>query len=135
MKSNLIKKLLAACLCLTIFLSTPMHSYAAEGEATVSPRFTYILEYSMSLTAENGNAHIVADLISKDSSVEAYIKCNLEKLTGSTYWMQMKSFSSTGTGRTTLIADHAIDRGTYRVMGTFRCHTETQTAYTGNQTY
>ena len=29
--------------------------------------------------AENGNAHIIADLSSKDYTVECYIKCNLEK--------------------------------------------------------
>ena len=88
----------------------------------------------MSLTAENGNAHIIATLTSKDSSLDCYIKCNLEKLTG-TYWVQMKSFETTHRAGATLIADHSIDRGTYRVMGTFRINNEIQTAYTGNKTY
>ena len=88
----------------------------------------------MSLTAENGNAHIFATLTSKDSSLDCYIKCNLEKLMGS-YWMQIKSFETTQRASATLIADHGIDRGTYRVMGTFRIVNETQTAYTGNKTY
>lgn len=134
MKQNLLKKLLAACLCLTLFLSTPIHSYAAEGETTVSPRFTYISQYTLSLSGNNGNAHIAATLISKDSSVNCYIKCNLEKLMG-TYWVQMKSFETSRVSSATLIADHPVDSGTYRVMGTFRCSTETQTAYTGNKTY
>ncbi len=134
MKLNLLKKLLAACLCLILFLSTPIHSYAAEAETSVNPRFTYISNYCMSLTAENGTASIYADLTSKDSSLNCYIKCNLEKLMG-TYWMQMKSFESNGIGSTAFGVYHPIDRGTYRVMGTFRINNEIQTAYTGNQTY
>ena len=135
MKINLFKKLLAACLCLTIFFSTPLHSYASENGSRVSPRYTYISEYSMSLRTENGNAHIFADLVSKDSKKECYIKCNLEKLTGSTYWMQIKSFEARATAGVTLVADHAIEKGTYRSMGTFRIENEIQTGYTGNQTY
>lgn len=136
MKSNLLKKLLAVGLCLSIFFGTSINSYAAEKSSnTVSPRFTYIFTYTLSLDAQNGNAHIIASLTNKDKDGECYIKCNLEKLTGSTYWMQMKSFESTGIGSTSLSADHGIDRGTYRVMGVFRCNTETQTGYTGNQTY
>ena len=134
MKVNFLKKLVAVGLCFSIFLGTSVNSYASEVETSVSPRYTYIDNYAMSLTAENGNAHIVADLVGKDSSKECYIKCNLEKLTGS-YWMQIKSFEASDTAGVTLIADHSISRGTYRVMGTFRCHTETQTAYTGNETY
>ena len=128
------KKLLAASLCMIIFLSTPINSYASEADSYAVPRYTYIDSYLMSLTAENGNAHIYASLVSKDSSKDCYIKCNLEKLMGS-YWMQMKSFEITERASATLIADHSIDRGTYRVMGTFRVVNETQTAYTGNKTY
>ena len=128
------KKLLAASLCMIIFLSTPINSYASEVRVTANPRFTYISEYAMSLTAENGNASIYAYLGSKDSSLNCYIKCNLEKLMG-TYWMQMKSFESNGIGATAFGVNHPIDRGTYRVMGTFRINNEIQTAYTGNQTY
>ena len=135
MRLNLFKKLVAVCLCLTMFFGTSINTYASEGSSTVSPRYTYIDSYSLSLSAENGNAHIAATLISKDSSLSCYIKCNLEKLTGSTYWMQIKSFEATDIAGVTLIADHAIDRGTYRVMGTFRINNETQTAYTGNKTY
>ena len=51
------------------------------------------------------------------------------------YWMQIKSFENTNRAAVTLVADHSIDRGTYRVMGTFRIVNETQTAYTGNKTY
>lgn len=134
MKVNFLKKLVAVTLCSIIFMGTSVNSYASEEGTSVSPRYTYIDNYSMTLTAENGNAHIFANVMSKDSSTSCYIKCNLEKLMGS-YWMQMKSFEATGTGSATVIADHGIDRGTYRVMGTFRCHTETQTAYTGNETY
>ena len=134
MKVNLFKKLVAVTLCAIIFLGTSVNSYASEADSYAVPRYTYISNYSMSLTTENGNAHIVADVTSKDSSVECYVKCNLEKLMGS-YWMQIKSFEATGRATATVVADHAIDRGTYRVMGTFRCHNETQTAYTGNETY
>lgn len=113
-----------------------MTSNAAESNGyAASPRYTYISSYDLILTVGDGNAYISSALISKDSKAECYIKCNLEKLTGSTYWMQMKSFSSTGTGATVLSVNHDIDRGTYRVMGVFRCNTETQTGYTGNQTY
>lgn len=134
MKVKFLKKLVAVGLCAIMFLGTSVNTYASEAETSVSPRYTYILNYAMSLTAENGNAHIFADLVGKDSSKECYIKCNIEKLMGS-YWMQIKSFEASHVAGVTLVADHSIDRGTYRVMGTFRCHTETQTAYTGNETY
>lgn len=136
MNLSLFKRILAAGLCLSIICGTSMTSNAAESNGyAASPRYTYISSYFLSLNVGDGNACITADLISKDKDAECYIKCNLEKLTGSTYWMQMKSFSSTGTGATVLSVNHDIDRGTYRVMGVFRCNTETQTGYTGNQTY
>ena len=50
------KKLLAVGLCLVLFLSTPIHSYATESEATVSPRFSYIATYSLSLSFNNDSA-------------------------------------------------------------------------------
>ena len=133
MKANLFKKLVAVALCFVLFLGTSVNTYASE-ETNVVPRYTYIYDYAMSLSINNGNAHIVADLTSKDSSLDCYIKCNLEKLTGS-YWVQMKSFETTNRSAAVLIADHSIDRGTYRVMGTFRINNEIQTAYTGNKTY
>ena len=133
MKVNFLKKLVAVALCSVLFLGTSMNTYASE-ETNVVPRFTYIYNYAMSLTTDNGNAHIFADLVSKDSSQVCYIKCNLEKLTGS-YWVQMKSFEASHVAGVTLVADHPIDRGTYRVMGTFRINNEIQTAYTGNKTY
>lgn len=136
MKSKIFMKVLALCVCLTFFCSTPVTSYALEASSgTINPRFTYISYYSLNLTAENGNAHINAELNGKSGVTESYIKCNLEKLTGSTYWMQIKSFSKTGTRGVTMIEDYAITPGTYRVMGTFRCNTETQTAYSANRTY
>lgn len=135
MKLNLFKKLVAVCLCFTIFFGTSINSYATEAGGTVSPRYSYISTYSLSLSTDNGNAHIAATLVSKDSTLDCYIKCNLEKLTGSTYWMQIKSFETTGRAGVTLIADHSIESGTYRVMGTFRINNEIQTAYTGNKTY
>lgn len=133
MKVNFLKKLVAICLCSILFLGTSMNTYASE-ETNVVPRYTYIDNLSMSLSVGSGNAHIAADLVSKDSSQVCYIKCNLEKLTGS-YWMQLKSFEASHVAGVTLIADHSIDRGTYRVMGTFRINNEIQTAYTGNKTY
>lgn len=135
MRLNLFKKLVAVCLCFAIFFGTSINSYATEEGGTVSPRYTYISNYSLSLSTDNGNAHIAATLTSKDSSLDCYIKCNLEKLTGSTYWMQIKSFETTGKAGTALSGDHAIGSGTYRVMGTFRINNEIQTAYTGNKTY
>ena len=133
MKANLFKKLVAVALCFVLFLGTSINTYASE-ETSVVPRYTYISDLAMSLSVGNGNAHIVADLTSKDSSLDCYIKCNLEKLTGS-YWVQMKSFEKTSRGLAVLIADHPISSGTYRVMGTFRINNEIQTAYTGNKTY
>ena len=133
MKANLMKKLVAVALCFVLFLGISVNTYASE-ETSVVPRYTYISNLAMSLTAENGNAHIFANLVSKDSSQNCYIKCNLEKLMGS-YWMQIKSFETTHRAGATLVGDHPIDRGTYRVMGTFRINNEIQTAYTGNKTY
>ena len=133
MKANLFKKLVAVALCFVLFLGTSVNTYASE-ETNVVPRYTYIYDYAMSLSINNGNADIVAYLTSKDSSLDCYIKCNLEKLTGS-YWVQMKSFEASHVAGVTLVADHPIDRGTYRVMGTFRINNEIQTAYTGNKTY
>ena len=133
MKANLFKKLVAVALCFALFLGTSVNTYASE-ESNVVPRYTYISNLAMSLSVGNGNAHIVADLTSKDSSLDCYIKCNLEKLTGS-YWVQMKSFEATRKAIVVLVADHPISSGTYRVMGTFRINNEIQTAYTGNKTY
>lgn len=133
LKRKWMKKLFALCMCLTMFLNTGVLSFAEEN-TSIQPRYTYISNYSLSLTVENDNAHISADLDGKPGTTESYIKCNLEKLTGS-YWMQIQSFSSTGTYATVLSADYPVGRGTYRVMGTFRCNNETQTAYSGNFTY
>lgn len=106
----------------------------AQENSYIQPRYTYIMDFSLSLNIANDNAHISADLNGKKGTTESYIKCNLEKLTG-TYWMQIQSFSSTGDIATVLVADYPVGRGTYRVMGTFRCNNETQTAYSGNWTY
>lgn len=106
----------------------------AQENSSIQPKYTYIMDFSLALTVENGNAHISADLDGKTGTTEAYIKCNLEKLTG-TYWMQIQSFSETGVNSIALAADYPVGRGTYRVMGTFRCNNETQTAYSGNVTY
>ena len=120
-------------MCLTMFLNMGAMAFAQEN-TTIQPRYTYIMDYGLSLDIENGNAHIYADLNGKTGTTESYIKCNLEKLTGS-YWMQIQSFSKTGDDAVVLSADYPVDRGTYRVMGTFRCNNETQTAYSGNWTY
>lgn len=136
MKSKIFMKVLALCVCLTFFCSTPVTSYALEASnGSISPRFTYISYYRLELTIDNGNARIIAELNGKSDVTESYIKCNLEKLTGSTYWMQIKSFSDTGYKSATVSESYPIEKGTYRVMGTFRCNTETQTAYSPNQTY
>lgn len=116
-----------------MFLNTGVMAFAQEN-TSIQPRYTYISDLNLSLTISNGNAHISADLDGKTGTTESYIKCNLEKLTG-TYWMQIQSFSSTGDISTVLVADYPVGRGTYRVMGTFRCNDETQTAYSGNCTY
>ena len=116
-------------------MSMPMQSFAQEiSSYSVNPRFTYISYYRLYFNAENGNAHIEADLQGKSDVTYTYIKCNLEKLTG-TYWMQMKSFSATGYDSTELYVDYPIEKGTYRVMTTFKCNTEVQTVYSQNDTY
>ena len=120
-------------MCLTMFLNMGAMAFAEEN-TSIQPRYTYISDYSLSLYVSDGNAHISADLDGKTGTTESYIKCNLEKLTGS-YWMQIQSFSKTGVNSITLSADYPVGRGTYRVMGTFRCNNETQTAYSGNFTY
>ena len=120
-------------MCLTMFLNMGAMAFAQENSA-VQPRYTYISDYGLSLDVINGNAHIYADLTGKTGTTECYIKCNLEKLMGS-YWMQIQSFSKTGDNAVVLSADYPVGRGTYRVMGTFRCNNETQTAYSGNYTY
>ena len=120
-------------MCLTMFLNMGAMAFAQEN-SSIQPRYTYISDFSLALTVINGNAHISADLDGKTGTTESYIKCNLEKLTG-TYWMQIQSFSKTGTDVVILSADYPVGRGTYRVMGTFRCNNETQTAYSGNWTY
>ena len=120
-------------MCFAMFLNTGVMAFAQEN-SYIQPRYTYIMDFSLSLNIANDNAHISADLNGKTGTTESYIKCNLEKLTG-TYWMQIQSFSSTGDIATVLVADYPVGRGTYRVMGTFRCNNETQTAYSGNWTY
>ena len=47
MKNKIFMKVLALCVCLTIFCSTPATSYALEASnGSISPRFTYISYYS-----------------------------------------------------------------------------------------
>lgn len=133
LKAKNMKKLFAICLCLTLFFNMGTTAFASEGRV-IQPRYTYILNYGLSLNITDGTAHISADLDGKPGTTESYIKCNLEKLMGS-YWMQMKSFEEYGTNAVWLSAYHQVDRGTYRVMGTFRCNNETQTAYSGNFVY
>lgn len=123
-------------MALIIFIASPMTAFAMEGDSTsVTPRYTSIFDYSLYLTVSNGNANISATLDGKSGVTESYIKCNLEKLTGSTYWMQIQSFSSTGTSSTSLSTSYGVGSGMYRVMGTFRCDSETVTAYSSNVTY
>lgn len=133
MKNKWMRKLFALCMCLTVFFNSGVMAFASESPS-VMPRYTYIQNYSLSLYVADDNAHINAKLTGKSGVTESYIKCNLEKLMGS-YWMQLKSFSTTDTDFAALIVDYPVDRGTYRVMGIFRCNTETQTAYSGNYTY
>lgn len=133
LKAKNMKKLFAICLCLTLFFNMGATAFASEGRV-IQPRYTFIANYGLSLNINDGTAHISADLDGKTGTTEAYIKCNLEKLMGS-YWMQMKSFEEYGTDTVWLSAYHKVDRGTYRVMGTFRCNNETQTAYSGNFVY
>lgn len=133
LKAKNMKKLFAICLCLTLFFNMGATAFASEGRV-IQPRYTYILDYALSLNVADGNAHISADLDGKPGTTESYIKCNLEKLMGS-YWMQLKSFENYGDTGTYLYADYPVTRGTYRVMGTFRCNNETQTAYSGNFVY
>lgn len=106
----------------------------ADGYA-VSPRFTYISSYTMSFNVTGGNACITANLEGNPDVTDSNIKCNLEKLTGSTYWMQIQSFSASGTRIANLDVSYGVSSGTYRVMGVFRCNTETQTVYSPNVTY
>ena len=134
-KVRLLAKFVAVCLCCAMFVNTPMNAYAMEADNTyVTPRYASVSDYSLSLSVASGNAHISANLNGKSGVSESYIKCNLEKLSGS-YWVQLQSFSSTGTSSTSLSADYGVEKGTYRVMGTFRCDSETITAYSANQTY
>ena len=114
----------------------PMQSFAQEAEgATVSPRFTYIADYSLDFRISDGNANINAGLVGNSDVTTCSIKCNLEKLTGSTYWMQIKSFSATGSSYANLITSYGVSSGMYRVMTVFKCNTETQTVYSPNVTY
>ena len=68
MKSKIFMKVLALCVCLTFFCSTPVTSYALEANnGSISPRFTYISYYALELTVNNGNAHIIAELNGKSA--------------------------------------------------------------------
>lgn len=113
----------------------PMQSFAQEAEgASVNPRFTYIADYTLDFRISDGNACINADLLGNTDVTSCNIKCNLEKLTGS-YWMQMKSFSASGTRYANLNTSYGVSSGMYRVMAVFKCNTETQTVYSPNVTY
>ncbi len=131
---QILKRLLAVSLCAIVFFSTPVSSYAAEDNEGIMPAYTRIMYHYIYLSVGDGNAHIVADLEGRFDVTETYAKCNLEKLMG-TYWMQIKSFSKTGTQYVNFEEYYPIDRGTYRVMGTYRCDTETITVYSTNETY
>lgn len=126
----------AVGMCLMLLFATPMQSYAMEADGyAVSPRFTYIYSYTLDFNVTGGNANITARLVGNSDVTDCNIKCNLEKLTGSTYWMQIQSFSASGTRIANLDASYGVSSGTYRVMGIFRCNTETQTVYSSNVTY
>ena len=113
----------------------PMQSFAQEAEgASVNPRFTYISDYTLDFNVSGGNAVISASLHGNADVTSCNIKCNLEKLTGS-YWMQIKSFSSSGTRYAYLDTSYGVSSGMYRVMAVFKCNTETQTVYSANVTY
>lgn len=127
---------MAIGVCMALFLGMPMQSFAMEaGGSSISPRFTYISQYRLDFDVTGGNANISATLEGNSDVTDTNIKCNLEKLTGSTYWMQIKSFSASGTRDASLDTSYGVSSGTYRVMGIFRCNTETQTVYSANVTY
>ena len=114
----------------------PMQSFAQEAEgASVNPRFTYISDYTLDFNVSGGNAVISASLHGNADVTSCNIKCNLEKLTGSTYWMQIKSFSASGDSYVVLNTSYGVSSGMYRVMAVFKCNTETQTVYSPNVTY
>ena len=113
-----------------------MQSFAQEAEgASVNPRFTYIDSYTLNFNVTSGNADIYADIFGNSDVTSCNIKCNLEKLTGGTYWMQIKSFSASGTRYTSLNTSYGVSSGMYRVMAVFKCNTETQPVYSPNRTY
>ena len=122
-------------MCLAVFMNTPVMAYAQEAESTnVTPRYSCISSYKVELSISSGTASISANLSGYSNVTDSYIKCNLEKLMGS-YWMQLKSFTASGVTSASLSKSYSVDAGTYRVMGTFRCNTETITAYSSNVTY
>ncbi len=133
---NLIK-LLAVCMCMTIFANTPIISYAAvaDGSDVANPCASYILNHSVGLDVSTGTANVSGSVTGIPSVTESYVKCNLEKLMGS-YWMQLKSWSNSASGNSASVSGSlTIDAGMYRVMLTAKCNTETKTAYSLNKTY
>lgn len=127
---------MAIGLCMALFIGMPMQSFAMEAEcSSISPRFTYISDYCLDFSISGGNANIYGELVGNSDVTSSSIKCNLEKLTGSTYWMQIKSFSASGGGSAILDTSYSVSSGMYRVMAVFKCNTETQTVYSPNVTY
>lgn len=136
MFKTMIKGLLAVILSIMLAMIMPMQSYAMEAQsASLSPRYAYITSCSVDLSISNGTATITASLTGQKDVTSSNIKCNLEKLTGSTYWMQIQSFWASGTNSANLNTTYGVSSGTYRVVGHFTCNTETATVYSGNRTY
>lgn len=126
-------KLLAVCLSVVVFMNVSAASYADSAKA-IQPRFTYIDHAVVFLHIADGVAYVSGSTTGKADVTETHVKCNLEKLMGS-YWMQLKSWSDTQPGRNASVnGDLSVTKGTYRVMGTHRCNSETITTYSSNQT-
>ena len=85
MKLNLFKKLVAVSLCSILFLGTSVNTYASEVETSVSPRYTYIDNFSMSLTAENGNEKKYKIIVSVEDLNPIQVKIGEDKYTQLTY--------------------------------------------------
>lgn len=129
-------KLLSVCLSLALFINTPMISFAQTAEGTtIQPRYTSIQNHSLSLYISSGKASVSGSTTGYSGVSETHVKCNLEKLSGS-YWVQLQSWSSTQSGTyASTSGEYSVSAGTYRVMGTHRCDSETITDYTSNKTY
>lgn len=111
---------------MALLLSIPCYAIGAE-ELAVSPRYTYIRDYEVSLTIDEdtGAAEYYANCVTLDEQTVVQVVCKLQKYTGA-YWTTLKTWYASGTPYARVSGEWPVENGyTYRVYVTISvCNSE-----------